>query len=195
MHRLAKFCACLAALLLAAGCGEPAPELQDPEAAPAGAGLLPAYEPNAGCGEDGRVVTTLYGALPGEIAWTAAEMNCEGMPRPGGAGARLRFAGEAAPGVEIAIIVGMPDLERGRSMSEVPSNVTVIEEGAGRFFSTTDLETCWTDVATQAPIGDTGTHRVDGTLYCIRPLAEVNGAASVSIEELEFSGLLAWEGE
>ncbi|MDJ0939676.1 MAG: hypothetical protein QNJ00_07915 [Woeseiaceae bacterium] len=189
------FCACLQALLPLAGCGEPAPEVAESEAQPAGAGLLPAYVPNAGCGEDGRVVTTLYGALPGEIEWAAGEMNCEGMPRPGGAGARLRFAGEAAPGVEIAIIVAMPDLERGRVMSEVPSNVTVIEEGAGRFFSTTDLETCWTDVDEQSPLDDAGTHRVDGTLYCIGPLAEVNGTASVSIEELEFSGLLAWGSE
>jgi len=40
------------------------------------------------------------------------------------------------------------------------------------------------------PLGDL--YSIDGRLYCIAPLAEVNGESSLSISELSFSGLLDW---
>ena len=187
----------LAALLLVTialgGCDAsvaPGMESQSPAAS-----LLPAKQlSKTACGEDGALKTSLFGALAGDIEWLAADMQCEGMPRPNGAGARLRFAGLVGEAnLPIAFIIAMPDLERGIEGLELASNVTVIEESSPRFFSTDDLESCWTDIESTYALDDSGDRFViDGVLYCISPLPEVNGDASVSIPELRFSGLLDW---
>ena len=121
-------------------------------------------------------------------------MLCQGMSRPEGKGARLRFAGKAGEReLAIAVIIAIPELKRGQSGSELPSVVTIIEEGKGRFFSTPDLDSCWTDIDSQTVIDESvGRFAIDGRLFCISPVPEVNGGASVSIEEMSFSGLLDW---
>jgi len=114
------------------------------------------------------------------------------MPRPEGQGARLRFAGQSGE-TPIAIIVAIPGLERGATARELGSNVTVIEEGSGRFFSTAGLGSCWTDILEQDETDDGGNgYFVAGTLYCIAPLAEINGDSSVTLRELRFGGYLDW---
>ena len=112
----------------------------------------------------------------------------------GGAGARLRFAGLVGDtSLPIAFIIAMPGLERGIEGLELASNVTVIEESSSRFFRTAELESCWTDIETAYALDESGDRFViDGVLYCISPLPEVNGDASVSIPEMRFSGLLDW---
>lgn len=151
----------------------------------------------SGCGDSGYLRTTLYGSFEGRVEWSNDELDCEGMPRPEGAGARLRFAGTAANGVQsLAFIIAMPMLERGTTTRELASNVTMIEEGSGRFFSTPGLESCWTDVDAQTVIDDAlDTYSISGTLYCITPLPEVNGDSSVLLRELHFSGLLDWSAQ
>lgn len=198
-----RLVALLAAALLTA-CGqepEPAPTEDtdaantEPVATATPASILPAPEvKKIGCGDDGSLTATLYGALSGDVAWQADNMYCEGMPRPNEAGARLRFAGKAGdPALAIAFIVAIPALERGATATELPSVVTVIEEGRGRFFSTPDLDSCWTDINAQNALDDSsGTFAIDGELYCISPVPEVNGETSVSIEEMRFSGLVDW---
>ena len=159
----------------------------------AGNGFLPgAPAPAKGCGENGYLETTIYGVLEGSIQWSAGSLDCEGMPRPANEGARLRFAG-LADDIRIAFIIAIPGLERGAPGTELPSNVTVIEEGSGRFFSTAGQENCWSDIEKNAPLPETpGTFSVVGTLYCIAPLIEVNGDSSVSLQEMKFAGLLDW---
>ncbi len=184
--------AALAALVFAA-CGDAS------DVAQRSAAVTPAPpgERAAGpdCGPDGRLQTELFGALAGPIDWSGDALSCAGMPRPEQRGARLRFAGSAA-GIELAFLISVPDLEAGRVGAELPSNVTLIEEGDGRFFSTSDLDSCWTDVTANEPDGEsTGRYRVAGTLYCIAPLAEVNGDASVTIEEAGFSGYVDWNAQ
>ena len=190
------------ALLVACGQDpEPAPTETtdaadaDPVAAATPASVLPVPAQQAiGCGEHGMLQATLYGALAGDVSWQAQEMFCEGMPRPDNAGARLRFAGTAGdPAIPIAFIVAIPGLERGVADAELPSVVTVIEEGRGRFFSTPDLSSCWTDVSAQDVIeADSGTFSVDGEIYCISPIPEVQGNTSLSIQEMRFSGFIDW---
>ncbi len=116
------------------------------------------------------------------------------MPRPDGAGARLRFAGLAGDGDRrIAIIVAIPALQRDVADSEMHSNVTIIEEGSSRFFSTPDLNNCFTDITSFNAINDAkDQYSIGGVLYCLSPLPEVNGDSSVSIPELEFTGLINW---
>jgi hypothetical protein len=146
----------------------------------------------AGCGDHGHLATTLVGAVEADIDWRAAELVCEGMPRPGGEGVRLRFAGQVDDR-RFTIIIALPGLQRDQPASELASNVTLIEEGAGRFFSTADTEICWTDVNfLESERGAANRYRIGGTLYCVAPLVEVNGNSSVSLAELDFSGLLDW---
>lgn len=168
-----------------AGCGD------TPEPAPLPA-LIPPPPESGGCGERGYLRTEFYGEFSGPIDWTAGDLDCEGMPRPEGQGARLRFAGQAGE-LTIAIIVAMPGLERGAVTQELGSNVTLIEEGSGRFFSTAGLGSCWTDVVEQQKTDDgTDVYFIAGTLYCIAPLAEVNGDSSVTLRELQFGGYVDW---
>jgi len=180
------FAACAAV----AACGG----AQEPVPAPF---LPPPAAKASGCGDNGYLRTTLYGAFEREIDWSNDELDCEGMPRPEGAGGRLRFAGIAPNGVQsLAFIIAMPMLERDTTATELASNVTIIEEGSGRFFSTSGLETCWTDIDAQVNIDDASdTYSISGTLYCITPLPEVNGDSSVLLRELHFSGLLEWSAQ
>lgn len=171
-----------------AGCGD----TPEPATLPV---LVPPPPETRGCGESGYLRTTFYGEFSGPIDWSARNLDCEGMPRPKGEGARLRFAGKSGD-LAIAIIVALPDLERGSTARELASNVTVIEEGSGRFFSTSGLESCWTDVDEQQRIGDNAdVYFIAGTLYCIAPLAEVNGDSSVTVRELQFGGRLDWSAK
>lgn len=187
--RSVRHCGALSIVLLVAGCGAGTDADVDPETT----SFLPANAvAQQGCGTEGHVETTVYGALVGKVRWNADSMDCEGMPRPDGTGMRLRFAG-IADTTPLAIIIGVTGIGPEQTAAELPTNVTVIEEGEGRFFSTADLDACWTDIESQVVIdADTGRYAIDGTLYCISPLAEVNGSGSVSIPELRFSGLVDW---
>lgn len=149
------------------------------------------------CGENGRLQTELFGALAGPLDWSAGEFECSGMPRPNGQGARLRFAGQVVGADRrVAVIIALPDLERDAADVELGSKVTLIDEGSGRFFTTWDLDSCWTDITYLESTDSTGDRfDIGGTLYCVAPLAEVNGESSVSISELEFLGALDWSAK
>jgi hypothetical protein len=155
----------------------------------------PEEDPVLLCGEHGRLSTELYGVVETQIEWNKNVLECTGMPRPEGRGVRLRFAGPAAAGeLSLAIIIAIPDLVRDTENTEFSSNVTLIEEGNGRFFSTPDLNNCLTAVDSIEALDDSGDHfSIAGTLYCVSPLPEVNGDSSISIPELTFSGLLDWD--
>ena len=173
-----------------AGAGEAAAASDNP-----GAALLPDSQPmDESCEDGGALSTTLYGALSGEVEWYLDQLQCQGMPRPDGAGARLRFSGEVGDsGQVLAFIIAIPDLEEGVDAAELASNVTIIDQSNAQFFSTPDMDSCWTDVEAQWPMDDRDSrYRIDGVLYCIGPLAEVNGDRSVSIPELRFSGQVDW---
>jgi hypothetical protein len=152
----------------------------------------PAATPGYRCGTDGFLSTELFGALQAKLQWTAADLECEGMPRPDGDGARLRFAGDAN-GTPVAFIIALPELRRGQPGKELATTVTVIEEGGGRFFSTADSHICWTDITELESIDATdANYRIAGKLYCVAPLVQVNGESDVLIRDLAFRGLLHW---
>ncbi|MGI9219561.1 MAG: hypothetical protein ACR2QS_00830 [Woeseiaceae bacterium] len=155
----------------------------------------PAAEPvSLDCGPNGYLTTELFGALAGKIEWKATDLVCEGMPRPDGDGARLRFAGTVEPDFEIAFIIALPDLNRGETGKELRSKITIIEEGAGRFFSNADQDTCWTDIDELVANDDAETQfDVGGSLYCVAPLVEINGESDITLGDLTFRGLLDWE--
>jgi hypothetical protein len=158
---------------------------------------LPASNPVSPCRADGHFQTELFGALDGPLSWSGSELECSGMPRPNGAGARLRFAGQViGTDRRIAMIIALPDLQRDELATELGSKVTLIDESSGRFFTTWDIENCWTDITAQESSDESGDrYNIDGTLYCVSPLAEMNGNASVSITELSFAGSLDWSAK
>lgn len=148
------------------------------------------------CVAGGRVDADFYGALQTTVRWSEDALECTGMPRPNGAGARLRFAGPADIDSDrrFAIIIGLPDLAEGERGKELPSNVTIIEENEGRFFATGDADNCWSDIDRQDALDD-GEHPdylISGILYCVAPLAEIRGSGNVSFSELQFTGMLNW---
>jgi hypothetical protein len=144
------------------------------------------------CGAKGALAGSLIGGIEAAINWSAREMVCESMPRPNNEGIRLRFAGDVGD-ERLAIIIAMPALHAGDVDVEIPSNVTATVEGSGRFFSTPGLESCWTEISAQTALDDPkGGYAVDGALYCIAPLGELNGDAAVTIPELSFSTILNW---
>ena len=186
MGLLARRIAAGAALLAALGaCQEPA----DTPHPPSSEQLV--AEP--ACGSASYLRGELYGSIERQIRWSADALRCESMLRPNGKGIRLRFTGEAA-GNQLAIILALPELERGATGKESPTVITLTVEGSGRFFSTPTAESCWTDVAAQDPlVGDNpDRYTLSGTLYCVAPLGEINGDAAISIPELAFRGVIDW---
>lgn len=175
--------------ILMAACSEPAPVAVNTSAE---------ETDRFACIEDGRLVVALYGSIRASIDWTADDLACTGMPRPDDQGARVRLSGPLGTAEEtrtLAFILGIPGLEMGSTGRELPTNVTLIEEGTGRFFGSRNTGDCWTDVSSQDSVGaaDARMYRIEGTLYCVSPLAELNGSASVTFTELAFVGRLSWE--
>ncbi len=144
------------------------------------------------CGEGSGLKASLHGGIKTNLSWSGSDMACESMPRPNNAGIRLRISGEVL-GERLAFIIAMPELRPGQHGVESPTNVTVTVEGSGRFFSTPDLDTCWTDVSSQSEIPDAeDEYTLSGALFCIAPLGELNGDAAITIQTFSFSAVTKW---
>lgn len=172
------------------------------------AGGLIAMAALAACGDDSTEASSAQGAcLPGgslsvairgriraDLGWEPPALECSGMPRPDGAGARLRFSGsfdDSDRERRLAFIIALPELVRGATADETPAVVTLMEENSGRFFSSAEAPVCWSDVVEQAPIaGDE--YAIRGVVYCVSPLAELNGSGGVAFTELNYSGRIDW---
>lgn len=152
------------------------------------------------CIDGGALTARVYGAIEATLDWRGGELECDGMPRPFGEGARLRFAGPAtAQGepLDLAFIIALPELRQGEAARELAAGVTLIEESTARFFRTPEPSTCWADIDHQRPLEsenaqDDPEYRIRGLLYCVSPLAEVNGNRSVTLTDVEFAGRLNW---
>lgn len=142
------------------------------------------------CGDAGFLTAQLYGSIERRVEWTGQEMLCESMLRPDGQGVRLRFTGATAEH-RLAIILALPQLARGATGNEYSTVATLTVEGSGRFFSTPNTDTCWTDVTEQTLIAD-DRFDIAGKLYCVAPLGEINGDAAVEIPELAFRSSMDW---
>jgi hypothetical protein len=140
----------------------------------------------------GLLAGSLSGAIHAELDWLDDDLGCESMPRPDAEGVRLRFAGEIGQ-ERLVIIIALPTLSAGATGEGFDSNVTITVENSGRFFSTPNLDTCWTDVTTNAPLPDAADDfNVVGSLSCVGPLGEINGDAFVDVRDLRFSGVANW---
>ena len=144
------------------------------------------------CGEVGVVQGILSGAINTKLDVPDRLLQCESMPRPDGEGVRLRFSTDVGD-QRLAILIALPDLDAGETGPEFDSNVTISVEGTGRFFSTPNLDTCWTSIVTNQPLADEpDTYNVVGGLSCVGPLGQVNGDGFVDVQHLHFSGIGSW---
>lgn len=145
-------------------------------------------------GNGGHVKGRLFAPHEIDLDWKATDLECEGMPRPDGAGGRLRFAGPVGEaGARLVLIFGVPDLQAGQTARELDTSVTVIEESVGRFFASAEQSNCWSDINEQQKLAGTDdAWQIQGRVYCLAPLSEVNGDASISLPELSFAGRISW---
>lgn len=176
--------AALACLLMACA---PAPE---PEP------VAPAPEPTAVTADEdcGSLSGILYGSIETEFDWGPGNIECDSMLRPEGRGVRIMFSG-TRHGELLALIISLPDLQRGVTATETPTNVTLTVADSGRFFSTADLDACWSDITRNEASPEEDTVALAGEVFCVAPLGEINGNASIQLQQLEFSAFVNWTAE
>ena len=197
-HRNARLSARLAAVIsifaVLGACEDRPPEAKKPLS----------IEAPPDCVPGGRLTVETFGAIEADIDWREPHVRCEGMQRPKGEGARLRFAGEITSDDftrMVTFILSIPELEKGKTANELRTRVTVIEEENARFFSTRETDICWTNVTHQGPVTNrdgiiiTNRFSVSGLTYCLAPVAELYGAASLTLSDIEFKGQVRWARE
>ena len=137
-----------------------------------------------------------FGALNLTANWSGANLYCDGMQRPGGDGVRLFFArahrGGEGGGERVSVLIGIDGRPADLVGRERPANVTVIDERAGRFFSSGGPGRCWASIASVAALPQAGTvpagYRIDGLVYCVGALPSVGDRTSLTLGELQFAG-------
>ena len=132
----------------------------------------------------------LFGTLQQSLSWNGQYMLCDGMRRPDG-GFRLVFSEHAnAADSGLRMVLGLSAVNSDRD-EELVANVTLIDQDNSLFFSTQGLERCWARLTERIQIGDRANEwRINGQLYCVGALAAVEGPASVTLGDFEFSGRL-----
>ncbi|MEO0998134.1 MAG: hypothetical protein AAFX58_11515 [Pseudomonadota bacterium] len=177
----------IAAFGLLGGCAEPV----TPATGPA-----PAVEAQAAvsCRDDGlgSVQGALFGSLDMPVDWGNDGLTCDGMPRPGERGARLRFAHKITPhDSRLVLIIGIDSLAPGETGNGFSATVTLIDERDSAFYSNQGVDNCWVDISEQrmADDGETGVH---GVLYCSGALARQQGDGAVTLGEIRFGGRMDW---
>ncbi|MEY4761730.1 MAG: hypothetical protein RLZZ200_1586 [Pseudomonadota bacterium] len=165
------------ALLLAA-CG-PA---QEP---PASAGL----SGPAACvpGGQGFLRARLRGAIDADLDWRAAQMTCEGGPRPDGSGLRLVLAGPL-PGSDriLKLVFGIDTRSTDDSESNAATNLTLIVEGGQQLFATLGNDKCTTDRLQRTAAPGATRRQVEVRGFCTGPAATVDGSGRVLVERFDF---------
>ena len=147
--------------------------------------------------QDGYLRGEIFGSLTQVLDWRGAGMICDGMLRPNDDGFRLVFSESAAkPDQGLRLVIGIAGTQLGLANEEHVANVTLIDQDEGRFFSTQGLERCWVRLTDQIRLPKLAeSWRVDGRLYCLGALAAVEGADSITLGEIEFSGRVLIEAE
>lgn len=159
----------------------------------------PLPPPNKGClpGGTGYFKARIRGALNLDINWHNAEMECQGGLRPDGSGLRVSFAGPARSGQRLRLVFGMSSVQEGRNARDLPTNLTVILEGAQRLFATRGDDHCTVDDLHQERLGPgTGpkrTWRIVARGFCIAPANTLSSDASILVSRFDFAGSAVFE--
>jgi hypothetical protein len=89
------------------------------------------------------------------------------------------------------MVIGIAGAIPGQTVQELPANITIIDQANGQFFSTQEQPRCWTTFNEQILLRGTieETWRINGQIYCASALAALTGSGSVTLGDIEFSGL------
>ena len=165
------------------------------------AGERAASAPDAGKAEPlcvpsdtGFLRARLQGSIEADLDWAASGVpQCRGGLRPTGDGVRLLFKGPGATPEELLLIViGIGPLRPGESRSQVPVNLTLVQEGAGQFFATQGDDKCAMDEIRQVAIGPT-LFRLTGRGYCTQPARAVQGDGAVLVSRFDVEAVVDFE--
>ena len=149
---------------------------------------------------DGFLRARLDGALDLKVDWPNDDTLCEGMPRPDNNGVRVSFS-RAIDGGErrLVIVFGIAGLSESSSGHGLPANVTIIEEGMARIYSTLGDDKCTVDDVKQQLITpwrkESRTYRVSGRGFCVQPARAVGGDAAVLMSTFDFVGQVIYTGD
>jgi hypothetical protein len=170
--------ALLVPLLLGIGC------TQEPTAHGGEEAVAP-----AGCmaGGAGRFEADLRGALEADLAWSNAQMECDGDFRPDGQGLRVSIAGPLDGGRRVRFIfgIGLADAAGGPAVV-LPTNLTVIVEGETLLYATRGEDRCAVERLDLGALQD-GFERVDVRGYCIGPASDLAGETRVLVPTFSFT--------
>jgi hypothetical protein len=190
----------VALTLLASACGRaddsPRPGQRSPPPAPPSVSqaMPPAQQALCIPADEGRLKARLSGSINAEIDWSAPMPQCRGGLRPDGDGVRLVYKGEVPGQGSLLVVIGVGPLHAGENAGNVPANLTLVREGAGRFYATQGDDKCAMDEVKQEPVG-TGGHsfRLIGRGYCIQPARAVGGEGSVLVSRFDVSALVDYK--
>jgi len=148
---------------------------------------------------DGFLRARLDGALELKLDWENDGTQCEGMPRPDNNGVRVRFSRAIDGGKRrLVIVFGIAGLSESSSGHALPANVTIIEEGLARVYSTLGDDKCTVDDVKQQLITpwrkESRTYRVSGRGFCVQPARAVGGDATVLMSTFDFAGQVIYTG-
>jgi hypothetical protein len=141
----------------------------------------------------GYIRGKLFGAIQLTMDVEGSSLRCDGTIKPNEQGMRLVFAyGDENSAQNLTLIIGLGARKNPETELEFPTNLTIIDNNDGRFFSTQGEGRCWTTINQQAHLATTSQeiYRIDGTVYCVSPLPELNGNNSITPGEISFSGRL-----
>jgi hypothetical protein len=169
------------ALIGATGCGHAGERQAAADPPPPSTGSQPLCVPS----EQGFLRAKLQGSIEADLDWSACTPQCRGGLRPSGDGVRLLFKGPGAnPDESLLIVIGIGPLRPGESRSQVPVNLTLVQEGAGQFFATQGDDKCAMDEVRQEPQGKT-LFRLTGRGYCTQPARAVQGDGAVLVSRFD----------
>lgn len=170
------------------------PIVMPPAAAPPAPAAHASPAAPAGClaGGNGYLKARIRGALNVDINWRNAQIECDGGPRPDGSGIRLAFAGpKRADGHRLRLVFGVGAAHEGQGGRSLPTNLTVIVEGAQRLYTTRGEDHCTVDTLSQQRLRAAGTarrYRVVARGFCVAPASTLNDAERVLVESFDFAG-------
>jgi hypothetical protein len=142
-------------------------------------------------GLEGFLRGRLFGDLDASLAWTGTGLRCQGMRKPDGQGIRLYFSGPRPDGAPLSVLIGIEGRLEDMVGAERPANITVIDEGTGRFFSSGGPGRCWVRVAAITPLpARRAGQRVEGLAFCVGALPSMSDRGSVTLGDLAFAGIV-----
>jgi len=141
---------------------------------------------------DGYLRARIRGAHDADIAWTDADMQCDGGPRPDDRGVRVTFAGRLpGNGQQIRLVFGIAAPAGSTTARNVPTNVTVILEDEQKLYSTAGEGKCTIDaLAVQTLPLKQNRHwrRVVARGFCTLPVAAIAGTDALELDRFDFAG-------